>query len=262
MSEVSERRRRLLADYATHSPVLLPPSEGRFHRLLLFSVLSALGLGAALAAIEPPQPPRPAAAATPAPFHWVALPRPAASVPALAETPRPARQRRATAPVDPPSTAAASEEAPANPAPARRVYGVREVYAQGLGAGAGTLLTKRGNSPAGPADSLTATAADLVASGSGGAGEPITTKPVLVHQVKPHYSAAMLAARVSGVVQLRMLVGASGAVETVEVLEDIGYDSGELASAACRQFRFEPAQRGDLPVPASIRLSIRFEFQE
>ncbi len=258
MSEAGERRRRLLADYAADSPVLLPPSEGRFHRLLLVSVLGALGLGAVLAAIEPPAPPPPAAAATPAPFRWVSLPRPPASVPALAATPRPARQRRrATAPVEAPGAAPTAEQAPP-----RRVYGVRQVYAQGLGAGAGALLTKRGNTLTGPPDSLSATAADLAGSGGGGAEAPVTSKPVLVHQVQPRYSAAMLAARVSGVVRLRLLVGASGAVETVEVLQDIGYDSAELASAACREFRFEPARQGGLPVPDSIRLSIRFEFQE
>jgi protein TonB len=160
---------------------------------------------------------------------------------------------------------ATGKTAPASPAsaPARRVYGVRQVYAQGLGASAGTgaLLTKPGNSLDGAADTLRASAADLAA-GGGGAGAPAATKPVLLQQVKPRYSAALLAARASGVVKLHLLVGASGAVEAVEVLADIGYDSGALASAACRQFRFEPAREGNQPVPAWIQLSIRFEFQE
>jgi len=270
MSEASERRGRLLAEYATVSPVLLPASEGRFHRLLLLSVLTALGLGAALSAVEPPALPAPAVAATPTPFRWQPAARPPATAapaveaPPRSVAPRPTVQRAEERPRAAPARAQAEEGTSAPPAgvPARRVYGVREVYAHGLGAGGGALLTKRGNTLAGPADTLLATAADLAAGGNAAAGQPPTTKPVLLQQVKPRYSPAMLAARVSGVVKLHLLVGVSGAVEDVDVLADIGYDSGELASAACRQFRFEPACEADRPVPAWIRLSIRFEFQE
>ncbi len=263
MSGPSERRRRLLADYATAAPVLLPANEGAFHRLWLLSVLTALGLGAGLAALEPPPSPAPAAAATPAPFRWMTLqPAPARST----RTPPPvavAAPATGPAPTARPGEAAAAEAATASPA--RRVYGVRQVYAQGLGAeaGAGALLTKRGNTLSGAPDSLVASEADLQAGGGeGGSGLPGASKPVLVHQVEPRYSPAMLAARVSGVVRLRLLVGVTGAVERVEVLEDIGYDSAELASAACRQFRFEPARRGEVAVADWIRLSIRFEFKE
>jgi TonB family protein len=270
----TERRRRLLADYAKAAPVLLPANEGAFHRLWLLSVLTALGLGAGLAAVEPLPSPAPAAAATSAPFRWVTLPpaRPAAvrstplPPPAAPVAARPRREAPVLAAEPAPSARPGDAQAAAAAAagPARRVYGVRQVYAQGLGAeaGAGALLTKRGNTLSGAPDSLVAREADLLAGGEGGSGLPGASKPVLVHQVEPRYSPAMLAARVSGVVRLRLLVGAGGAVERVEVLEDIGYDSAALATAACRQFRFEPARRGEVAVADWIRLSIRFEFKE
>jgi hypothetical protein len=72
MSEASERRRRLLLDYAAVSPALLPAGEGRFHRLLLVSVLGALGLGAGLSAVDPPALPAPAVAQAAVPFRWQA----------------------------------------------------------------------------------------------------------------------------------------------------------------------------------------------
>ena len=86
--------------------------------------------------------------------------------------------------------------------------------------------------------------------------------PEPVHQVKPRYSAAMLAARASGVVTARLLVDADGAVAEVVVLEDIGHDARTLAAEAFRQFRFRPARRHGESVAVWIVFRMRFEYQE
>jgi protein TonB len=164
-------------------------------------------------------------------------------------------------PVDPPTVAA--PEPADEPAP-RRVYGVRKVLARGLGQGAGArqsgLVVKRGNVLDGVADTLTATAADL--EGELAALSTVERAPEPLHRVKPRYSEALIAARASGVVTARLLVDTDGSVAAVEILEDLGHDSREVAAAAFRQFRFRPALRHGEPVAVWIVHRIRFEFQE
>jgi outer membrane biosynthesis protein TonB len=70
----------------------------------------------------------------------------------------------------------------------------------------------------------------------------------------------MLQSRVEGVVRARILIGADGAVRQVEILEDIGYDSAEIAKEFLMTLRFEPAMRGEQAVSVWIPFSIRFEL--
>ena len=149
--------------------------------------------------------------------------------------------------------------------PPRRVYGVRKVLARGLGeSGRGAvntgLVVKRGNVLDGVADTLTATVADL--QGQLAALSTVERAPEPVHRVKPAYSEALIAARAGGTVTARVLVDTDGRVARVEVTEDIGQDSAQVATAALSQFRFRPALRHGEPVAVWILHRIRFEFQE
>lgn len=151
---------------------------------------------------------------------------------------------------------------PADPQP-RRVYGVRKVYARGLGGGAAAgdrLVVKQGNAADGRADTLTATAADL--RGDLAALSTVERAPEPVHRVKPAYSEALAEARARGTVSAYLLVDVDGAVRDVNITEDIGYDSREVAAAAFRKFRFRPAVKDGEPVAVWILHRIRFEFQE
>ncbi len=155
------------------------------------------------------------------------------------------------------------DETPAAEPPARRVYGVRKVYARGLGAGASGqsgLVTKRGNSLAGPPDSLVATAADL--RGRLAPLSSVDQAPQPLDRRHPAYSAAMREARVSGTVQAWLLVDEEGRVRQVNVTEDIGADSRQVAAAALSRFRFRPARRDGAPVAVWILHRIRFQLQE
>ncbi len=155
------------------------------------------------------------------------------------------------------------------PAPAekpvapRRVYGVRKVYAKGLGTGGqggGGLVTKQGNTLGGQPDSLIATEADL--KGKLAALSSVDQAPEPVHRAKPGYSPAMRKARVEGQVTAYLLVAVDGSVKDVKITADIGWDSREVATAALRRFRFRPAQKNGQPVAVWILHHIRFEFQE
>lgn len=161
-----------------------------------------------------------------------------------------------------PMETAPAETAPAA-APARRVYGVRKVYAKGLGAGAagaGGLVGKLGNSLGGAPDSLTATAADL--QGALAALSTVDQAPEPLRRVKPDYSPTMRQARAEGVVTAYLLVDSDGSVKDVKVTEDIGHDSAAVAAAALGKFTFRPARKHGQPVAVWILHRIRFEFQE
>ncbi len=173
--------------------------------------------------------------------------------------------RPATVPVIETPVVAAPDPEPVPTAPApRRVYGVRKVMARGLGSGSGAgsvgLVTRRGNVLDGVADTLTATAGDL--RGDLAALSTVERAPEPVHQVKPRYSEALIAARAGGVVTAKLLVDAEGSVADVVVLEHIGHDSAQLAADAFRQFRFHPALRHGEAVAVWIVYRMRFEFQK
>lgn len=161
------------------------------------------------------------------------------------------------------------EPAPEAPAPQeapepRRVYGVRKVYAHGLGSGGAVagmgIVGKRGNTLDKAPDELEATEADLV--GELAPLSTVSSAPVLIGRVRPAYSEEMIANRVSGTVRARLLVDRDGSVKRVEMLEDIGYGTREAATAAFADLRFEPALRDGEPVAVWITMKYRFEFRE
>ncbi|MCP4571330.1 MAG: hypothetical protein GY838_03190 [bacterium] len=262
---------RQLNRFAEPSP--REASRGILHPLLTAAtVCVAVGLALTLAEVPPlMETPGGTAHRVTVEFDAVELPRPQPELES-APPPEPPRLDPATVlaqTVDRPApeavvakVAPTQPASPADPEP-RRVYGVRKVYARGLGAagaGAGRLVVKRGNTVDGRPDSLTATAADL--RGELAALSAVERAPEPLHRVKPVYSEALAKARARGVVSAYLLVDVDGAVRDVNITEDIGYDSREVASAAFRRFRFRPAVRGGEPVAVWILHRIRFEFQE
>ncbi len=190
--------------------------------------------------------------------------------PEAVEVPRLEPQAILSAPIDRPvveaeEPAAVAPQTP-EPAPAkppRRVYGVRKVYAKGLGSGASSadgLVTKQGNTLGGQRDTLTVTAADL--QGELAALSTIDKAPEPVHRAKPGYSPDMRKARAEGVVSAYLLIDADGSVQDVKITADIGWDSAQVATEALRRFTFRPAIKNGEAVAVWILHRIRFEFQE
>jgi len=261
---------------AFEKPVVTRNRDGLLRRLLAASQIVFLGLGALLLVVEI-SPDKGSPTAQP---HRISVqlkqrrPEPAL-LPVVAEpepvllTPETVLDQVVDRPVPPPESAvravpatAAVEVAVPEPAP-RRVYGVRRVMAHGLGRGAsagGNLVVKRGNTVDGVADQLVATEADLQ-----GSLAPLSTvekAPEPLERVKPRYSRALVQARAAGKVTARLLIDIDGSVQAVEIIEDIGHDSRDVAAEAFRQFRFRPALRRGQPVAVWILHHIRFEFQE
>jgi len=162
---------------------------------------------------------------------------------------------------------------PEPPKPVRQVYGLKKVYSQGLGAAGDAddaIVGKLGNTLNKAYDTLTATADDLKKRSGGQPGivqvssaATVTKYPRLkdgFRSLKPQYSKEMLQNRVEGAVKAKLLIASDGTVKQVEILSDIGYDSGEIAKAFLMTLQFEPAMKGDQPVSVWIPFSIRFEL--
>ena len=154
----------------------------------------------------------------------------------------------------------APDEAPAPETPARPVYGVRKVLANGIGTGgaSGGIVTRRGNVLNGD---VSTAAEDGETVGSLVSISSVDAAPEPVRRVLPEYTDEMRTERASGVVTARLLIDTEGRVRDVEILSDFGLGSADLARRAFEQFRFRPAMRGGEPVSVWIVHKIRFEFQ-
>ena len=80
-------------------------------------------------------------------------------------------------------------------------------------------------------------------------------------QVHPQPTRAALQRRVSGVVLLRILVGANGAPETVEIMRDTDpkVGLGDASKGALEQWRWKPATKDGHKVKTWIVVQVPFK---
>jgi protein TonB len=78
----------------------------------------------------------------------------------------------------------------------------------------------------------------------------------------PPYPGAALRNEIEGQVLLRVCVGASGAVESVQLLKGLGFGCDEAATTWAKQrWHFRPARRGGKPVTTCLMQPMRFQLQ-
>jgi len=87
---------------------------------------------------------------------------------------------------------------------------------------------------------------------------PPITPPVVVHAVDAAYPPVALASRRESEVELLVTVRPDGTVGDVEVGVSGGEPFDEAAITAVRQWRFEPARRGERTIESRIRVPFRF----
>lgn len=97
------------------------------------------------------------------------------------------------------------------------------------------------------------------------AGEPVVDEnqvfaPVLVDFVEAAYPPEASAARIEGIVVMKLSIDTEGAVTDAVVDAPAGHGFDEAAVEAAKQFRFQPARRGSTPVPARILYTYEFEL--
>jgi len=102
--------------------------------------------------------------------------------------------------------------------------------------------------------------AEATDGGAPPAPEPELHPPELIEFVDADYPPEALAERLEGRVVLRLTIDADGRVTEAEVTEPVGHGFDEAARSAALRFRFAPARRGDVAVPARILYAYEFRL--
>lgn len=88
--------------------------------------------------------------------------------------------------------------------------------------------------------------------------EPLVKARARELPVGPKYTADARLHRAEGKVIAALSVSETGAVQSVRIVQSLGYGLDESVIAAARTFVFEPATRCGAPVSSEIRMSFRF----
>jgi protein TonB len=101
-----------------------------------------------------------------------------------------------------------------------------------------------------------------IGDGPFGTGSDVT-RPQLVREVKPNYTADAMRAKVQGVVLLECVVLPDGSVGDVRILKSLDRTFGldQEAITAARQWRFIPATRLGRAVPLLITIEVAFTLR-
>jgi TonB family protein len=86
------------------------------------------------------------------------------------------------------------------------------------------------------------------------------TPPLLSHRADPRFTDAAAHDKVTGQVQLRVVIDAEGVPQRIVVARPLGYGLDQQAADAVAKWRFEPATRAGEPVPCSIPIGIDFQI--
>lgn len=126
----------------------------------------------------------------------------------------------------------------------------------GAGSGAGTGSGQGQGSGLGPGTGG-GTGGGVYRPGSG------VTNPQLVREVKPHYTADAMRAKVQGAVLLECVVLPDGTVGDVKIVKSLDNVFGldEEAIKAAKQWRFVPGQRLGEPVPVWVTIELSFTLR-
>lgn len=84
------------------------------------------------------------------------------------------------------------------------------------------------------------------------------SKPKVLSLPKPGYTEQARAAGINGKVRVSITVSSTGAIESVQVVQALGFGLDEAAVAAAQSAQFEPAKRCGLAVSSTFTLSIKF----
>jgi protein TonB len=154
---------------------------------------------------------------------------------------------------------APEQKQPEEPPKPRKVYGLRRVYAKGLGTGGAlsdAVIGKLGNTIDKNVDTLTATDKDI--KGEVVSVTSVTTAPSYRKKARPEYTKEMLDNRIEGVVRVKALVDIDGRVKKAKALNDLGCSAASQALKATLCMEFNPAMRDKEPVAVWIIIPIRF----
>jgi TonB family protein len=89
-------------------------------------------------------------------------------------------------------------------------------------------------------------------------GQVGVSVPVLLHEVKPKYTAEAMRAKITGNVLIECVVQPSGSCDEARVAKSLDPGLDRQAIDATRGWRFQPGQRLGKPVPVLVTIEITF----
>jgi TonB family protein len=93
------------------------------------------------------------------------------------------------------------------------------------------------------------------------AGEGGVSIPRCIYCPDPNYPESARLKKKEGVVLLKIVVGTDGRVSRIQVVEASGAEFADLATAAAKKLRFEPAKGPDgRPVPVVVNYQVTFKL--
>jgi len=87
---------------------------------------------------------------------------------------------------------------------------------------------------------------------------PYDKPPIVLKKVEAQYSEAALQAKVTGHVQVRLIVDTKGNPSQVRVVRGLGMGLDEKALEAVRQYKFKPAMKDGQPVECELWIDVDF----
>jgi protein TonB len=92
------------------------------------------------------------------------------------------------------------------------------------------------------------------------AGWPGVTTPVLITQVKPHYTAEAMRAKVQGLVMVECIVMPDGSVGDARIVRSLDpvFGLDQEAITAAKKWRFKPGLLNGTAVPVIVTIELSF----
>jgi protein TonB len=88
------------------------------------------------------------------------------------------------------------------------------------------------------------------------------SRPEIIGQVKPQYTAEAKEKRVSGTAILESVIDREGCIRSTRVLKGLPYGLDEVAMAAIRNWAFEPARLNGEPVKVYYVLTVNYQIEK
>ena len=84
--------------------------------------------------------------------------------------------------------------------------------------------------------------------------------PAIVTKREPQYTQEAIDAKLEGTILIRLIVGADGVPQDVQVVRGLGLGLDEQAVEAVRNWRFKPGMKDGKPVPVQVQVQVNFRL--
>jgi TonB family protein len=98
----------------------------------------------------------------------------------------------------------------------------------------------------------------VLPAGRGAQTNGVTTQPVVLSQIQARYTDQARQAGIQGIVILRAIVRKDGSVDSIQVVQGLGWGLDEAAADALRQWRFRPATMNGQAVDFTMNFTMNF----